>query len=78
MNLSNILFNTVANKLNLKTSLLQGKRFYVRNLLNQITQSKKLKGNNYKNLNVEKNRRSCVQATLFQGIFFVSQHIASF
>ena len=37
MNLSNILFNTVANKLNLKTSLLQKERFYVKNLLNQIT-----------------------------------------
>jgi hypothetical protein len=54
MNLSNILFNTVANKLNLKTSLLQEERFYVKNLLNQITQLKKLKENNYKNLSVEK------------------------
>jgi small subunit ribosomal protein S11 len=54
MNLSNILFNTVANKLNLKTLLLQEERFYVKNLLNQITQLKKLKENNYKNLSVEK------------------------
>ena len=54
MNLSNILFNSVANKLKFKTSTLQEERFYIKNLLNQITLLKKLKENNYKNLSVKK------------------------
>lgn len=54
MNLSNILFNSVANKLKLKTSILQKERFYIKNLLNQITLLKKSKENNYKSLNIKK------------------------
>ena len=54
MNLSNILFNNVAKKLKLKTSLLQKERFYIKNLLNQITLLKKLKENNYRNLSARK------------------------
>jgi ribosomal protein S11 len=54
MNLSNTLFNNLANKLKLDTSLLQEEKFYVTNLLNQVTYLKKLKTNNYKNLGVKR------------------------
>jgi ribosomal protein S11 len=54
MNLSNTLFNNLANKLKLNTSLLQEEKFYVTNLLNQVTNLKKLKTNDYKNLGVKK------------------------
>lgn len=54
MNLSNTLFNNLANKLKLETSLLQEEKFYVKNLLNQITYLKKLKTNDYKGLGVKK------------------------
>lgn len=54
MNLSNTLFNNLANKLKLKTSLLQEEKLYVKNLLNQLTYLKTLKTNNYKNLGVKK------------------------
>jgi ribosomal protein S11 len=54
MNLSNTLFNNLAHKLKLETSLLQEEKFYVENLLNQVIYLKKLKTNNYKNLGVEK------------------------
>lgn len=54
MNLSNTLFNNLAHKLKLETSLLQEEKFYVENLLNQVIYLKKLKTNNYKSLGVEK------------------------
>jgi ribosomal protein S11 len=54
MNLSNTLFNNLANKLKLETSLLQEEKFYVKNLHNQIIYLKKLKKDNYKNLSVKK------------------------
>lgn len=54
MNLSNTLFNNLANKLKLDTSSLQEEKFYVTNLLNQVTYLKKLKANDYKNLGVER------------------------
>ena len=54
MNLSNTLFNNLANKLKLDTSLLQEEKFYVTNLLNQVTYLKKLKTDDYKNLGVKK------------------------
>lgn len=54
MNLSNTLFNNLANKLKLDTSLLQEEKFYVTNLLNQVTYLKKLKTNNYKNLGAKR------------------------
>lgn len=54
MNLSNTLFNNLAHKLKLETSLLQEEKFYVENLLNQVIYLKKLKTNNYKNLGVKK------------------------
>ena len=54
MNLSNTLFNNLASKLELKTSLLQEEKFYAKTLLNQVTYLKKLKANDYKNLSVKK------------------------
>jgi ribosomal protein S11 len=54
MNLSNTLFNHLANKLKLETSLLQEEKFYVKNLQNQIIYLKKLKENDYKSLSVKK------------------------
>ena len=54
MNLSNTLFNNLANKLKLETSLLQEEKFYVKNLHNQIIYLKKLKEENYKNLSIKK------------------------
>lgn len=54
MTLSNTLFNNLANKLKLETSLLQEEKFYVKNLLNQVTYLKKLKANDYKSLGIEK------------------------
>ena len=53
MNISNTLFNNLANKLKIETSLLQEEKFYVKNLLNQISYLKKLKENNYRNLRVK-------------------------
>ena len=53
MNLSNLLFNTITNKLDPKVSLVQEERLYVKNLLNQIELLKKTKENNYKNANLE-------------------------
>ena len=53
MNLSNTLFNTIADKLKSKVSLIQEERLYVKNLLNQITLLKKTKENNYKNANLK-------------------------
>lgn len=54
MNLSNTLFNNLANKLKLETSLLQEEKHYVRNLLNQVLYLKKIKTNDYKSLGVKK------------------------
>jgi len=54
MNISNILFNSVAQKLKLKTSTLQEEKNYIKNLLNQIDLLKKSKEKNYKNLSVKK------------------------
>ena len=54
MNISNTLFNSLANKLKLETSLLQEEKFYLTNLLNQVTYLKKLKTDDYKKLGVEK------------------------
>ena len=53
MNISNTLFNNLANKLKIETSLLQEEKFYVKNLLNQINYLKKLKENSYKNLKIK-------------------------
>lgn len=54
MNLSNTLFNNLAHKLKLETSLLQKEKLYIENLLNQVIYLKKLKTNNYKSLGVRK------------------------
>lgn len=54
MNLSNTLFDNLANKLKLETSLLQKEKFYMKNLLNQVIYLKKLKTNDYKSLCVKK------------------------
>jgi ribosomal protein S11 len=54
MNLSNTLFNNIAHKLKLETSLLQEKKLYVENLLNQVVYLKKLKTNDYKSLGIKK------------------------
>jgi len=54
MVLSNDLFNAIANKLKLKTSLLNEERLYVENLLNKIDHLKKLREDNYKTLSVKK------------------------
>lgn len=54
MNLSNTLFNNLANRLKLETSLLQEEKLYVKNLLNQVTYLKKLKTNDSKSLGVKK------------------------
>ena len=53
MNISNILFNSVARKLKLKTSTLQEEKIYIKNLLNQINLLKKSKEKNYKSLGVQ-------------------------
>lgn len=57
MNLSNTLFNSIANKLKLKVSLLNEERVYVENLLNQIDSLKELKENNYKDLSIKKSNQ---------------------
>lgn len=57
MNLSNTLFNSIANKLKLKVSLLNEERVYVENLLNQIDSLKELKKNNYKDLSIKKSNQ---------------------
>jgi ribosomal protein S11 len=54
VNLSNTLFNNLANKLKLETSLLQKEKLYINNLQNQVTYLKKLKENDYKSLSVKK------------------------
>jgi ribosomal protein S11 len=54
MNLSNTLFSNLANRLKLETSLLKEEKFYVKNLLNQVTYLKKLKANDFKNLGTKK------------------------
>lgn len=54
MNLSNTLFDNLANKLKLEVSLLQKEKIYVKNLLNQVTYLKKLKENDFKSLSVKK------------------------
>ena len=48
MILSDTLFNNLTNKLKLETSLLEKEKFYVKNLLNQITYLKKFKENDSK------------------------------
>lgn len=47
MNLSNILFNNISNKLKFLTNK---KKFYIKNLLNQIHQLEQIKKKNYKKL----------------------------
>lgn len=64
MNLSNILFHSVADKLKLKTSTLQEEKFYIKNLLNQITFLKKLKEKNYKSLSAKKLNETGIRQTL--------------
>jgi ribosomal protein S11 len=54
MTLSNTLFNNLANKLKLETSLLQKEKSYVKNLLNQAAYLKKLKEDNSKDLSLKK------------------------
>jgi len=54
MTLSNTLFDNLTNKLELKTSLLKKEKFYVKNLLNQVTYLKKLQGIDSRNLSKEK------------------------
>ena len=56
MNISNILFNSVARKLKLKTSTLHEEKIYIKNLLTQITLLKKLKEKNYRNISVKKSK----------------------
>ena len=48
MNLSNILFNNISNKL--KLTLLEKEKFYIKNLFNQINQLEQIKKTNYKKL----------------------------
>jgi ribosomal protein S11 len=48
MNLSNILFNNISNKL--KLTLLDREKFYIKNLFNQINQLEQIKKKNYKKL----------------------------
>lgn len=48
MNLSNILFNNISNKL--KLTLLEKEKFYIKNLFNQINQLEQIKKKNYKKL----------------------------
>lgn len=48
MNLSNILFNNISNKL--KLTLLDKEKFYIKNLFNQINQLEQIKKKNYKKL----------------------------
>ena len=48
MNLSNILFNNISNKL--KLTLIDKEKFYVKNLLNQVNQLEQIKRKNYKKL----------------------------
>lgn len=54
MNLSNTLFTAISNKLELKVSLLNEERFYIKNLKTQISFLKKIKENTYKNLSAKK------------------------
>lgn len=54
MNISNILFSSVARKLKLKTSTLQEEKIFIKNLLNQITLLKKSKEKNYKSISVRR------------------------
>lgn len=48
MNLSNILFNNISNKL--KLTLLDKEKFYIKNLFNQINKLEQIKKKNYKKL----------------------------
>jgi len=50
MNLSNILFNNISNKLKFLTSK---KKFYIKNLFNQIYQLEQIKKKNYKKLSTK-------------------------
>jgi len=54
MVLSNDLFNAITNKLELKTSLLNEERLYVKNLLDKINHLKKLREKDYKTLSLKK------------------------
>lgn len=54
MNLSNTLSYNLANKLKLEISLIQKEKFYAKNLVNQVAYLKKLKENDFKNLNIKK------------------------
>jgi len=54
MNLSNTLFNNLANKLDLEISLLQKEKIYIKTLLTQATYLKKFKENDSKSLSVQK------------------------
>lgn len=54
MNLSNTLFDNLANKLKLETSLLKKEKCYIKNLVSQVAYLKKLKVNEYKNLGINK------------------------
>lgn len=56
MNLSDILFTTVSNRLKLKVFSLNEERLYVKNLKTQINSLKKVKENDYKNISIFKNR----------------------
>ena len=53
MTLSHILFNALADKLNLEVSLLNKERSYVKNLLNQTESLKTLKEDDYRNLSAQ-------------------------
>ena len=54
MNLSNILFNNISNKL--KLTLLNREKFYIKNLFNQIIQLEQIKKKNYKKLGQKNNK----------------------
>ena len=55
MILSNTLFNTLTNKLELRTVLLQKEKNYTKNLLDQVVSLRKLKENNLGNFSKKKN-----------------------
>ena len=54
MNLSNILFTTVTNRLKLKNFLLNKEKFYIKALETQVNHLKKVKENNYKDLALQR------------------------
>lgn len=56
MNLSTTLFDNLTARLNVSARLLTRERFYIKNLLNQVNQLKKLKENNHKHLGIHESQ----------------------